>query len=188
MPVPFRDAEDIDQLGAGAYLKVDADATGRVHRGALFFINARGEPLEFTYSRVETPNTLLWRKDDLRRHATRKLTTSLLSTASKTPTLLLCLADEVYHELFCNEIHLSVPVCRLASFLKATAHSGLETEATVDSPEPLNAFWFPGKPQDGSTEQRLFDRLAAHGLLLEPFERALTGLREALHDEEAEEG
>jgi len=185
MPVPFRDAEDIDQLGAAAYLKIDTDSGGQVRRGALFFINARGEPLEFTYSRVEAPNTFLWRKEDLRSYANRKLVTSLLGTATKTPTLVICLADEVPHELFCNQIHLSVPVCRLASSLKATAHSSQETEATIDTAEPLHVFWFPGQPPTGSIEGNLLTSLASRGLLLEPFQRALIGLREVFPDDES---
>ena len=183
MPVPFRDAEDVAELGAAAYLKIETDPDRRVYRGALFFINARGEPLEFAYGRVEAPNTFLWRKDDLRRYASRKLATSLLETATKAPSLVICLAEEVPHELFCIEIHLSVPVCRLASSLKPTPHSSQETEAAVEALGPLHAFWFPGKPPAGSLEDRLLARLAGHGLLLEPFERASVGLREVFSDE-----
>ncbi len=89
-----------------------------------------------------------------------------------------CPADDIYHELFCNEVLLSVPVCRIASPLKTTAHSALESQETLESPEPVHLFWFPGKPTDDSIEQRLLNRLVAGGLLLEPFERILVGLGE----------
>jgi hypothetical protein len=39
-------------------------------------------------------------------------------------------------------------------------------------------FWFPGKPAEDAIESQLLHRLASRGLLLEPFERAATGLRE----------
>ncbi len=178
MPVPFRDAEEIDELGAAGYLKIDADDDGSSARGALFLVNARGEPLEFTYNRVDIPNTFLWRQDDLRRHAIRNLTASLLGTCRRVPQFIICLAEEVYHELFCNEVHLSIPVCRIAPLLAATPHASLEVQATIDGPEPLNLFWFPGQPADDSVEHRLLSRLITHGLALEPFDRALVGLRE----------
>jgi len=178
MPIPFRDADEIEELGVAGYLKLESSASASTVRGALFLINARGEPLEFTYNRLETPNTFLWRQNDVSRHSVRKLTVSLLATCSKVPRFILCLADDIYHELFCNEVLLSVPVCRIASPLKTTAHSALESQETLESPEPVHLFWFPGKPADDSIEQRLLNRLVAGGLLLEPFERILVGLGE----------
>ena len=178
MPVPFRDADEVAELGAAGYLKIAALPDDAAFQGALFLINGRGEPLEFTYNRIQTPNTFLWRQDDVRRHAVRKLTTSLLETCPRVPKFIICLADEVHHELFCNEVHLSIPVCRVASPLKATPHSKLEIQATLERPEPVHLFWFPFKPPDDSIEERLVNQLVARGLLLEPFERALVGLRE----------
>ncbi len=178
MPIPFRDADEIDALGPAGYLKLDTPADESVVRGALLLINARGEPLEFTYNRVDTPNTFLWRKNDIWRHSVRELATSLLDACPKVPRFILCPAQEVPHELFCHEVLLSVPVCRLAPSMKATPHSTLEVEETLEDPEPLRLFWFPVSPPDGSIERRLFNRLAAGGLLTEPFERILVGLRE----------
>ena len=178
MPVPFRDADEIDELGGAGYTKIHAPSAGGSLQGALFVVNARGEPLEFTYNRVETPNSFLWRGDDIRRHATRKLITSLLGTCTKAPRFLMCQADEVYWELFCNDIHLSIPVCRVAAAMAATSHSALEVRSGLEGPEPMHLFWFPGQPEDESVEHQLLQRLITHGLLLEPFQRALTGLRE----------
>jgi hypothetical protein len=183
MPVPFRDAEEVAELGAAGYLKIVALPDGGEFRGALFLINARGEPLEFTYNRIQTPSTFLWRQDDIRRHAVRKLTTSLLDTCPKIPQFIICMAEEVHNELFCNELHLSIPVCRVASLLQATPHSKLEIQATIESPEPMHLFWFPFKPPDESIEERLVNQLIARGLLLEPFERAMVGLREVYPSE-----
>ncbi len=179
MPIPFRDSSNVDQLGAAGFLKIDSSADGSIVRGALFLINARGEPLEFTYNRVETPNSFLWPRGEIKRHATRKLVTSLLTVCPKVPRFLLCLADEVPHELFCNEINLSVPVCRVTSPTKTIPYSTQETqEIVIEGPEPFHLFWFPGKPPDESDDHRLIYRLVTNGLLLEPFDRALIGLRE----------
>lgn len=177
MSIPFRDADDVSELGLAGFLKIDAPSPG-LFRGALFLTNARGEPVEFTYNRAETPNTFLWRQDDIRRHAVRTLVTSLLSTCSRVPLFVVCLADEVPFELFCTDIRLSVPVCRIASIAAATPHAAVEAQETIEAPGTQQAFWFPVIPADGSKERRLVSRLIASGLLLEPFERALVGLRE----------
>jgi hypothetical protein len=47
----------------------------------------------------------------------------------------------------------------------------------------MHLFWFPFKPPDESIEERLVNHLISHGLLLEPFERALKGLREVYSSE-----
>ena len=78
MPIPYRDADDLNELGTAGYLKIEPSSVGSGYLGALFLINARGEPIEFTYNRIDTPHTFLWRQVDIRRHAERKLTASLL--------------------------------------------------------------------------------------------------------------
>jgi hypothetical protein len=178
MPIPYRDADDLDELGTAGYLKIEPAAGGAGYLGALFLIDARGEPVEFSYNRIDTPHTFLWRQDDLRRHAARRLTASLFSLCPKTPRLLLCLAEEVGGELFCQDIQVSIPVCRLAPAIAAVPYSDAETKDTVHASEPVQVFWFPGRPAEDSIELRLLRRLASSGLLLEPFERASLGLRE----------
>lgn len=178
MPIPFRDADEVDALGAAAYLKIESDESGGTHQGALFLINARGEPLEFAYNRVETPDTFLWRRADLRRHAERRLVTSLLTVCGRVPRVLFCAADEVGSELFCQDIALDLPVCRIGRALRAVSFTAVEVEEAKDEPEPLHLFWFPAPPAAGAPERQLVERLIAAGLLLEPFERAATGLRE----------
>ncbi len=182
MPISYRDADDLDEFGTVAYLKIEPLADGSGYLGALFLINARGEPIEFTYNRIDTPQTFLWRKEDLRRHAARKLTASLFSLCPRTPRLLLCLANEVGSELFCQDIQVSIPVCRLASTSDFAAPAAAETPETVAAAEPLQVFWFPGKAAEDSLELRLLHLLAARGLLLEPFERASLGLQEVYQD------
>jgi hypothetical protein len=178
MPIPYRDADDLEELGTVAYLKIEPVPGGAGYLGALFLINARGEPIEFTYNRIDTPQTFLWRQEDLQRHASRKLTASLFSLCPRTPRLLLCLAKEVGSELFCQDIQVSLPVCRIAPANETVPASDEETRDTLNTSELLQVFWFPGKPAEDAIELRLLNLLAARGLLLEPFERAATGLHE----------
>lgn len=178
MPIPYRDSDDLDELGAVGYLKIEPITDGSGYLGALFLLNARGEPLEFTYNRIDTPNTFLWRQDDLRRHAARKLTTSLFSLCPRTPRLLLCLAKEVDRELFSQDIQVSIPVCRLASDRETVSASDGEISDVLQADEPVHVFWSPGRPAEDSIESRLLQLIANRGLLLEPFDRASVGLRE----------
>ena len=187
MPIPYRDADDLEELGTVAYLKIEPLPDDAGYLGALFLINARGEPIEFTYNRIDTPQTFLWRLEDLLRHVSKKLTASLFSLCPRTPRLLFCLAKEVASELFCRDIQVSIPVCRLARTNEVVSPSEAETAETVSCSEPLHAFWFPGKPAEDSLELRLLDLLTARGLLLEPFDRAATGLREVYQAESKKE-
>ena len=190
MPVPFQDAEDLEALGAAAFLTIESSGSGEAgaggaagtggtgYRGALFLINARGEPLEFAYNRIELPETSLWRRTDLRRYAERSLATSLFSVCARTPRLLLCLAEAVGSELFCQDLRVELPVGRISRPLEAASYAAGEVEEAIEQPEPLHLFWFPASPAPESVERRLFERLRSGGLLLEPFDRAATGLRE----------
>src|SRR4030042_6616808 len=150
MPIPYHDADELNDLGIAGYLKIQPVQDEAGYLAALFLINARGEPIEFTYNRIETPHTFLWRQADIHRHAIRKLTASLFSLCPKTPRLILCLAEEVGSELFCQDIQLAIPVCRIAPAIKAVSYSGAEIQDTLESSEPMNLFWYPSKPPEES--------------------------------------
>jgi hypothetical protein len=184
MPIAFRDALDVEELGSAAYLALEPEPDRRALRGALFLIDARGEPLEFVYNRVALPETFLWRRADLRRHAERRLTASLLTACPRAPRLLLARADQVGSELFCEDLEVDRPVGRIGLTNNANAYTPQEELEPVDGPEPLQLFWFPVRPTDESVERRLFEHLRDRGLLLEPFERAGVGLAEAFGERE----
>ena len=179
MPIPFRDLDNTRELGAAAFLRLVRDPDGSGWFAALFLVNARGEPLEFTFNRADVPSSPLWRAADIQRQMERNLIASLLSLCPRMPRLLLCLASEVSGELFSRELQLSLPVCRVASALETAAYLSEETqEDLLESPNPLHLFWFPDRPREGSQESQLSQELAGRGLLIEPFDRALAGLRE----------
>ncbi|MFA4835223.1 MAG: hypothetical protein WC749_04020 [Dehalococcoidia bacterium] len=176
MSIPFRDDEELEELGAAAYLKIEIEASG--YRGALFLINGRGEPMEYTYTRIEIPNTFLWRKADIHRYATRKIAASLFSLCPETPKLIFCLAEEAGSELFCQDISVSIPVCRVAPATSPVSFTSNEVREETNTSERKQLFWFPAPPAEGSIEYSLFQRIISSGLLSEPFERAEIGLRE----------
>jgi len=185
LPIPFHDAEDLEELGAAAFLHVDQLRPHSPERfGALLFINARGEPLEFAYNRVELLSNTLWRPLDRGQAAVRRLALSLFRECSLTPVLLFCRADVVDPHLFgtTGQLMLEVPVGRIATATEAVGYIGSERLATIDTADSsgeireTHLFWIPDPPEGAAA--LLFNRLSERGLLLEPFERAAMGLRE----------
>ncbi|HVA89791.1 MAG TPA: hypothetical protein VNL71_08095 [Chloroflexota bacterium] len=178
MPIPFQDEEDLERLGTVAFLLLQATSEPVGYRGALFQINARGEPVEFTYNRVETPNTFLWRPADIRRVALRRLTASLLTLCPRIPRLILCLAEETPPELFTQDLTVMLPVGRIARDLESPSPAPPEVVEPPGEDGPAHLFWYPAPPEDGTSERALVEALIRRGLLLEPFERASSGLSE----------
>ena len=182
MPIAYRDAADLDDLGLVSFLRIERSARGSTYLGALFTINGRGEPIELVYNALETPHTLLWRPADLRRHAERRLTTSLLSVAEAAPRLLFCLADEAGVELFSQDVQVEVPIGRVErpadAIRQRTDDEDAGSSALPAIPSSVHVFWQPAPPGEESPERALFEQLSARGLLLEPFDRAADALRE----------
>jgi hypothetical protein len=178
VPIPFTDVEGFHGLGSAAYLKLESSPDNACCVGAVLVISARGEPLEFGYNRVRVPQSFLWREADLRRYVQRRLIASLLSVCSQQPWLLVCLAGEVEAPLFSQDLQLEVPVVRVSLPGPPLRRVDTETGEVLDEEDlPPQITWQP-VPPNTSRERQLFEHLTIHGLLLEPFERALTGLRE----------
>ncbi len=189
MPIPFHDTEDLEALGAAAFLHVEQPAPGSpVRYGALLFLNARGEPLEFVYNRLELMSDLLWRPLDRSRSALRRLAVTLFHAARLSPTLLLCRADVVDPHLFgpTGQVLLEIPIGRIATAAEVVGFAGSEERETVETADSAgeiqdtHVFWTPAPPAGAAAD--LFARLAERGLLLEPFDRAGEGLRAVFGD------
>ena len=178
MPIPFREADGVDDLGVAGFLKIDLCAVGSTYVGALLLINARGEPVEFTYSRVEVPHVALWRPSDARRFAVRKLVVSLLSMCPKVPHMLLCLVEDVERDLFSRYVQLSLPVCLVTRAAGGEAPDAYEGSDPLPTAHATDLFWLPGLPAEDSSAVRLLQELTIRNFVIEPFSRASRGLRE----------
>jgi hypothetical protein len=178
--VPFKDAAELDAGGTAAFLRL-VPGRGDQRRGAaLFQVNARGAPVEFTYNRLDLPSEVLWRPEQLEREAAKTLARSLFEAARRTPLVLLCLADEIDAALFSEDLEVQIPVCRVAVQAPGEPFQPASVERLVSGDATVHLFWRPALPSPESPPRRLVATLAARGLLLEPFQRALTGFHEAL--------
>lgn len=173
MRVRYRDQDEIDDLGNAAFLRIGRIANPNGYVGGLLTVNARGEPLEFTYNRIETPPSTLWRASELRRTAVKQLAVSLLEKLSKPVEVVLCLARQSMVDLFRLDIELAAPICIVPGLPEISDSDGDVPRQAI---EVLN--WLPEEPSSTSVPHRLVAELERRGLLLEPFERTSAGLRE----------
>jgi len=176
MPVPFRDRAGEADRWLAAYLRFVEEPSARGLRGALFFVNARGEPLEFSFSRVDYPAPFLWRPDEARRKAVAMLARTLFAGTPRQPLLLLAQAEEVPPGVLEDDLEVQVPTCRVAT--AGPGSLGLEESLEVLT-DAQHVFWVGAPPATESPARQLFDALRARNLLTEPFARAAVGLEEA---------
>lgn len=179
MPVPFRDLTGEEDSGLAGFLRFEAEAVGRGVRAGLFIVSGRGEPVEFSFTRVNVTGSFLWRAGEAHRNAVSSLARALFEATSGQPDLLLALADEVPPRIFTEDLEVRVPICRIATG-DTLVHA--QQESLEILPDAINLFWIGGIPEEGSKARRLLTALQLRQLLMEPFERASIGLREAFRD------
>lgn len=166
MPILYQTSTNDDPIATAGYLKFLPRAARDMWFGALFIMNARGEPVEFAHARVRAPKSVLWRPVDLELRCLESLCTSMFEACPVAPDILLCLTREVAPGLFQERVSPEMPVVRI-SLDESTGEIGAE--------------WLL-EPAQGSPQSQLFDSISERGLLLEPFERAEVGLREVYKD------
>jgi hypothetical protein len=175
MPIPFRDIAAENDAGVAGFLRFIDEEDGKGIRGAFFLITSRGEPLDFCFTRMDVHNSFLWFRGEARRHAVAAILKVLFQASNRVPNLILALADEVPAKVFIDDIHTSLPLCRLST-------SDLTVQGISEDLEPmsgsLNLIWVTKRPNEESEARRLLNALNTYQLLEEPFERAATGLEE----------
>lgn len=180
MPIPFNDLGDDANLGLAGFLRFEEEADGKGIRAALFLIASRGEPAEFSFTRIDVAESFLWRAGEARRHAVAALAKTLFESNAKQPTVLLSLAEEVPPHVFTADLEVRIPICRLAPPSTTVQAASESLEVITDA---INLFWIGGQPESDSPARELIEALRGRQLLTEPFERASMGLREAFDKE-----
>jgi hypothetical protein len=175
MPIPYRDAREPTGSGLAGYLRFLPGETQRTIHGALFLVNARGEPVDFTYAAIDVAASFLWRAGEARRNALASLSVALFETCPRTPALLFALADEVPAALFSDDICVEIPVCLVTDDAELASRPD---EAQHDATS-VHVFWVGAPPDVGTSASAVFQSLRGRQLLVEPFERAALGIEEA---------
>ena len=176
MPIPFRDSGEEEHPGVAAYLRFIDEVGSKGIRGCLFTISSRGEPVEFSFTRVDVRPSVLWRAGQARSRAISSLAKALFESASHVPDLVLALASETPPEVFSEDLVVQVPVCRVATQDLGPAAPWEEVQHLSDS---VSLIWVNGLDTAVSGPVKMVEILSARGLLLEPFDRAELGIEEA---------
>ncbi|MDZ4654804.1 MAG: hypothetical protein U1F44_02870 [Coriobacteriia bacterium] len=182
MSVGFRTPE-IDDLGLAGYVRITPRPDSSSFDGVMFVVNAVGEPVEFCFSDIETPRTVLWGKIALRRRVAADLVKALLTSCSSSPLLLMVLAGEVGPETFGEDVVVSAAACRVTTGLEAVALGVGDQEEDVEGTGDVHLVWSGEAPPAEAPARRLMARLLETGMFMEPFERAAAGLAETRQDE-----
>ena len=176
MPIPFHNLIQDEPSGVAAYLRFVDEPEGKGIRGALLVASSRGDPLEFSFTRVDVRSGVLWHDGQAKARAISALAKALFEVANHKPDLLLALADETPAKVFSEELGVQIPMCRVAA---QGAGMAAPTEAGQQLSESLYLYWVNGRPLDDAECARLVETLGARRLLLEPFDRAALGIQEA---------
>ncbi|MQA89168.1 MAG: hypothetical protein GEU90_02865 [Gemmatimonas sp.] len=163
MPIPFRGAEEVDELGAAGFLLFLRDTAEISMGGGVLLVDARAEPLEFVHHSMTLPGGALWSAEDAGRHAGRRLAAELFRALGRTPGVLIVRDDGSASEQWLGDLEVGIPV-------------GLLDE--VNRGGSVAPRWLDGGPALGSPADRLCERLGQRDLLIEPFTRLERALRQ----------
>ncbi|MFN8559016.1 MAG: hypothetical protein U0531_17305 [Dehalococcoidia bacterium] len=151
---------------------------GTTAAGALFVINARGEPQEFTYSRLDIPHP----------HAVGARRTCAAISSGRWCRR--CSTPVRGSRCCCSPAPpTSITTSSGARSCPASPWCAWQPKAQIEPADGAEAVarleltWYPAAPRPDTAERRLMDELTARGLLLEPFERADRGLDEVVDPE-----
>jgi hypothetical protein len=181
VPIPFRNAAQIEAGGNAAFIRISPSSNSQERVGAILQVNALGEPIEFVFNKMQVPSSALWRGDDLRRYVTRTLLASLFQASQRAPLVLCCLAREIDAQTFSEDMQVQIAVCRVGQMGDVTGVVEAETREEMNLSD-AQLFWLGQRPGPEAPQRKLIEALSRRGLLLEPFERTLRGLTEALGD------
>ena len=159
--------------GAAAWLRFVEERGGQGLRAALLQTSGSGEPLGFSFTRIDRDDAATRHPGRVRHRAMEMLAASLIRAASPVPALVLGLAGEVPAEALAGALPVDLPFCR---FRPAAAR----VDATACRVEAL---WVPAEPHGESTARRLFDEIVERDEPLEPLERTAEALAVAFADD-----
>ena len=159
--------------GTVAWLRFVEERGGQAVRAALLQTSGGGEPLGFSFTRIDRDDSAIRQPGRARYGAVETLAASLTRAASPVPALVLGLAGEVSAESLACALPVDLPFCRFRP-------AGGRVEATVRSVEAL---WGTAEPRGELKARRLFDQIVEWDDPLEPLERVAEALAVAFADD-----
>jgi hypothetical protein len=178
LPIPFRNLEEDEPSRVAGFLRFIDEPEGRGIRGALFIMSARGEPIEFAFTRIDLRSRVFWRPGYQRVRAVSTLARALFQSTSNQPDVVLALAAETPSAVFSDEISPEIPLCRVAP---QGSPDTVSSEAAQPVAGGLTLYWVCDLPPSGSPPAETVELLDRRRMLLEPFERAATGIQEVFN-------
>ena len=175
MPIHFDDPGVADHSNSVAWLRFVEEDDGRGIRAALFQTSTLGEPLEFCFTRMDvSPPPLAESGADFRNSLTA-LAKSLFRAASRSPDMILGLADEIPARTFTDNLRVKSPFCLVRS-------ADTLTSATSVNGHLQQLIWLGRQSHEMTRTRRVLDEAIERDDPFEPFERAARGLAEAFAD------
>ncbi len=165
LPYPHDDSD----RGAAAWLRfVDEGSEGGT-RAALFTTSGDGEPLAFSFTRIDWPALSLHDAEASSSSSTSAmwLAQALLRLAAPTPALVVVSGDELTCAGVADGVVSGIPMLR----------AGTTDDRSADPS------WLTEEPAPGTEAQNIADNLLAREAPLEPFDRIDAALAEAFEDE-----
>ena len=164
MPIPFDDSTETGRSSSVAWLRFVDEEEGDGIRAALFETSGLGEPLSFSFTRIDRsdpslylPETMNWRQS-----AVFSLAKSLLGSVTGSPTLIFGLADEI-PLVVADALRVGLPFCRVR----------------LGSESVPQLLWATKKPHEGTEAHRTFGRIMRRDDPFEAFTRAAKCLSSA---------
>ncbi len=176
LPIPFRDLSEDEPSGVAGFLRFIDETDGAGMRGALFIMSSRGEPIEFAFTRIDVRSSVLWRPGQARTRAVSALAKALFESVSSQADVLLALLPETPAEVFSGGI---LPEASLCLVDPEGSEEATPWDVAQRLSESLTLYWANGLPPPGSLTANTVELLGRRRLLIEPFERAAMGIREA---------
>lgn len=167
MPVPYRKSPPVLSTRCAGFLDVVWLPSSRTFYGALFLIDARGQPVEFVHSHLSAPAGFLWPEDQVRSAGVASLCHALFEACKREPELLVC-RPTLGSAAYCRaEIAPQVPFAMVSP-------------AVSDGPPEWS--WINDPPPPSMPAASLAEEIKRRGFAVEPFSRIRDGLRECYPD------
>ena len=181
LPNLFYDLTGVGHADAVAWLRFIEEEDGSGIWAALFETSGQGDPLAFCFTRMDRRDPSLGQRDDAGQVVVTALVKTLFQAASRSPVLIIGLADEMPPDVFNGDIQVRVPFCRVRP-VGAVTHAASQYDGPADG-NPQQLLWATAQPAEGSDARVLLDEIMEQGDPFEPFQRAGGALAEAFADQ-----